>query len=74
LPLALFGGVWPWLLSDALGAPWVYMLRVFPDVCWWITGICALLVLTGAIRVWLALRVLRRTVNQRSVATSPISG
>jgi hypothetical protein len=34
LPLALFGGVWPWLLSDALGARWVDMLRYEPDVSW----------------------------------------
>jgi CubicO group peptidase (beta-lactamase class C family) len=74
LPLALFGGIWPWLLSDTFGARWVDMLRFVPDVSWWLTGICTLLVLTGAIRVWLVLQALRRTADARSVRISPSAG
>jgi hypothetical protein len=73
LPLALLGGVWL-LFSVALGARWDEILLFVPDLAWWLVGISALLLLTGAIRVWLALQALRRTVDQRSVATSPISG
>jgi len=37
-------------------------------------GFCALLLLTGAIRVWLALQALRRTADARSVRISPSAG
>jgi uncharacterized membrane protein len=73
LPLAFVMVVWPWL-SDGLGSDWITAVRVFPDVGWWLMGVGALLVLAGAIRVWLVLRALRSTVDERRVRTSPSVG
>jgi len=73
LPLGLIWGVWPWF-SENLGARWIDMLRFFPDVAWWLMGFCALLLLTGAIRVWLVLQALHRTADARSVRISPSAG
>jgi len=73
LPLGLIWGVWPWL-SENFAARWIDMLDFFPDVGWWLMGFCALLLLTGAIRVWLALQALRRTADARSVRISPSAG
>jgi CubicO group peptidase (beta-lactamase class C family) len=58
LPLAFVVGVWPWL-SDGLGSDWVTLVRAVPDVGGWLMGIGAVLVLAGAVRVWLVLRALR---------------
>lgn len=73
LPLAFVAVIWPWL-GDQLGSDWITAVRVFLDVGWWLMAVGAVLVLAGAIRVWLALRALRRSVNQRGVATISIAG
>jgi hypothetical protein len=70
LPLALAVGVWPWL-SENLAARWVDMLQFFPDLSWWLMGFCALLLLTGVIRVLKAFGAQRRTVDVPNVRTSP---
>jgi hypothetical protein len=73
LPLAFVAVVWPWL-SDGLGTDWITLVRAVPDVGWWLMGAGAVLVLAGAVRVWLVLRAQRSTADERRVRTSPSAG
>src|SRR5262249_21241103 len=73
LPLAFVAVVWPWL-GDQLGSDWITEVRVFLAVGRMLMGVGVVLVLVGAVRVWLALRALRSPADERQVRISPSAG
>jgi hypothetical protein len=70
VPLAFVAIIWPWL-GDQLGSDWVTAMRVFLDIGWWLMIMGALLVLAGAIRMWLVFRAWRHMAAMRSIRPSP---
>src|SRR6266699_2691794 len=68
LPLVLGLGVFSFMSTNA-GVTFYDIWIAWPDLSSWLIAICALLLLTGIIRVVLAIRVLRRTAAETPAVT-----